>query len=355
MSQDKMRQIKREPTRFDVFEAFSSDTATGGGSIIRLGAIDDFFANARDSVDALLKNEAFLYGKRTEKMFESVVVSLGKARLIKTEDTGGWYNAEGLAVPDFRVILEDGNQFLVEVKNHHKDWLRTPFSITSKYFENLQRYGEWMGCPIRLAVYWSTTNHWTVVPLETLKQQSNVYELSFHVAMKSNLMASFGDVIIGTTPPLEIHHVADLSHPRSFDGEEAEMTLGELKYFCAGREITDKIERGIAFILMAFGNWNEESSLEFDEQGLPSHIVYEYKPGGDRNPEEERNQKIKLIGALSGMYSRYFVSATVDETEGDITKIQTKVVPGWWGELIPKDYDFRGATLRLLRLRVQPS
>ena len=50
-------------------------------------------------------------------MFEALVVSLGRYRLLKPEDSGRIFPQRGFRAPDFRVVLEDGSNWLIEVKN----------------------------------------------------------------------------------------------------------------------------------------------------------------------------------------------------------------------------------------------
>jgi hypothetical protein len=340
-----LKRIGRDPVRFDLFGAFVS--AMGSKSIRKTKAVDDFLSRARDSISKSLMDEKFLHGQRVQNMFENVVVALGHIRLIKTEDSGGgWFDADGLAVPDFRVILQDGEQFLVEVKNHHKHPLKKPYTMTRTYFARLERYGKWVGTPVRLAVYWSMMNLWSVVPLEALQERGDKYVLPLIDAAKANTMASFGDLMIGTRPPLTLRLTADTKKPRSVEGGRASFTIAEVKIFCAGGEIVKRHERNIALALLMYGNWNEKQpSLEVDERGLPFCVTYESAP------DEDSGQGFEMIGELSGMYSRRFALSTLEQ--GRVARIAAEVRPGVWGSLIPSDY--KGEALPLWIFRVQPS
>lgn len=339
-----LKQIKRDPLRFDLFEAYLH--ATEGRSLREPGAIEDFIAKGRESVTRSLNNEAFLHGQRVENLFESVVVSLGHVRLIKSEDAGsGWHSEDALVVPDFRVVMEDGEQFLVEVKNFHASAILKPYSLNATYVESLRRYGDLVGNAVRLAVYWSHINVWTVVPIDVMERTGDKYLLSLLVAMRSNTMSSFGDMMVGTTPPLELHLIANPNEPRSFDGQQALMTTGHIKLFCAGREVTNKKEFGIAVSLMMFGDWDEqEPRLECDDDGLPLRIVYECLPSGDSK------QGFEIVGHLSGMYSRRFALLTMDE--GRVERLATEINPGVWGSLIPEGY--KGDALPLWCMKILP-
>ena len=55
-------------------------------------------------------------------MFEAMLISLGDFTVLKAEDQGKLYPGTGFRVPDFRVVLTDGTQWLIEVKNvYEKD------------------------------------------------------------------------------------------------------------------------------------------------------------------------------------------------------------------------------------------
>jgi hypothetical protein len=69
-------------------------------------------------LDESLANTAWLHGWRVQTLFKAVVVELGGARLIKEEDEGECYSEEAtVKLPDYRLVLEDGEMILVEVKN----------------------------------------------------------------------------------------------------------------------------------------------------------------------------------------------------------------------------------------------
>src|SRR5215831_1716986 len=110
-------------------------------------------------------------------MFEGVVIALGQVQMIKEEDAGGWYDGDKLTVPDYRIILRDGTQFLVEVKNHNAG----PFEISFKkeYVNGLRRYGGLTGSPVKLAVYWVRWRTWTLVSLDVLEERETGFVLPF--------------------------------------------------------------------------------------------------------------------------------------------------------------------------------
>ena len=114
-----MKRLPRDPIRFDLINAFAE---FGRLEKISLSdpsiATEGFVERIRESVHGSLSNEALLHGLRTESMFEALVVSLGAVEFIKQEDSGEIYASdERLKTPGFRLVLSDGSQMLVEVKN----------------------------------------------------------------------------------------------------------------------------------------------------------------------------------------------------------------------------------------------
>ncbi|MBY3026666.1 hypothetical protein [Rhizobium leguminosarum] len=75
-----------------------------------------FLDSIRTSVEDALQNEALQHGQRTQNMFEALIVSLGAYKLLKTEDTGIVHPEGQFTSPDFRLILTDGTQWLIDVK-----------------------------------------------------------------------------------------------------------------------------------------------------------------------------------------------------------------------------------------------
>src|SRR5207237_10049330 len=84
-------------------------------------AVYGLVERTRESGRRSLSKEALLHALRTQSMFEALLVSLGAVELLKQEDAGEIYAFdETLEVPDFRLVLRDGSQLLVEVKNFYQ-------------------------------------------------------------------------------------------------------------------------------------------------------------------------------------------------------------------------------------------
>lgn len=134
-------------------------------------------------------NPILMHGKRVEAMFAVVAAALGKCALIREEDVGDLYAVTPVQPPDYRIVLLDGAELLIEVKNCHET--RKPLRLKSDYVERLFNYGKLLGRPLKLAIYWSRWNAWTLVPLKALTVKASKAVITFPDSMKVNEMATF--------------------------------------------------------------------------------------------------------------------------------------------------------------------
>ncbi len=207
-----------------------------------------------------------LHGQRVEAMFGYVAGALGNCVLVKLEDAGDAFNeGDSIIVPDYRVILQTGEEFLVEVKNCHEEYPSAPIDkFKAPYAAKLSRYGELCRKPIFAAIYWSRWNIWTLLPLDRLYGQP----ITLIEAMKANQMAMLGDMQIGTRYPLVMRFVADTSRPRKVsDDGFVDFTIGLVEVFCAGVPVTDKAEKNLALYFMLFSKWEEVEPTAKIEDG----------------------------------------------------------------------------------------
>src|SRR5690606_33047217 len=101
----------------------------------------------RASLETALASPTLLHGRRTEAMFATIVSNLASVQLLKHEDSGDVYYAgdEQVQVPDYRAVLSDGSQILIEVKNFHEGDFNKPFRMNPTYVESLRRYAKLVG------------------------------------------------------------------------------------------------------------------------------------------------------------------------------------------------------------------
>src|SRR5258706_16411999 len=86
--EDAMRQIRKGALKFDAFKAHATFSLNQKLPIGNPELIGEFIASTKRELDAILANESFLHGQRTESMFGALVVSLGTVNFIKQEDEG---------------------------------------------------------------------------------------------------------------------------------------------------------------------------------------------------------------------------------------------------------------------------
>jgi len=301
----------------------------------------------RTSIQGSLSNDALLYGRRTESMFEAMIASIGEVEILKQEDSGEIYvSNDALKVPDFRLVLADGSQVLVEVKNHHQgtDAMK-PFELDKDYLDGLVGYANVMKCDLFLAVYWSRWNLWTLVPPQAFHENRNKRELDLLNAMKANHMASLGDYSIGTRFPLSIVMYADKAESRFLgpDGS-GDFRISNVEVYCAGTLVAKPEERRIATYLMFYGKWHYESDAKIVKNEIES-VEHRWVP------QEDNNQGFEIVGSLGEMFSTYYRFFT--QEEGRVERLQVNFTPGSLGQLIPKDY--KRDVLPLWRFRLKPS
>jgi hypothetical protein len=280
-------------------------------------------------------------------MFESLVASLGAVDVLKQEDAGEVYvSDETLKVPDFRLVLADGSQMLVEVKNFfQKADAMQPFELDGDYLAGLVRYARVMNGNLHVAIYWARWNIWTLVRPEIFKITDRKCALDILEAMRANHMASLGDYSIGTRFPLSMVMRADKTKPRSLEVDgTGNFTISSVDVCCAGQSITDPLERRIATWLMFYGRWTYEVQSK-TAGGLIEAVEHRWVP------EEDTKQGFEIVDSISGMFSTFYKFATSDEDQ--IGKLRLDVTPGSWGSLIPEGY--KGAVLPLWRFKLQPS
>jgi len=343
-----MKRIPRDPIRFDALDLFAFHGLEEQISLRSAEAADGFIFRMRTSIKGSLENEALLYGLRAERMFEALVVSLGRVSLIKQEDAGEIFASDdSLKVPDFRVIIPDGSQLLVEVKNYYQPGeALKPFHIGEDYLRSLLQYSELMRCNLKLAIYWARWNIWTLVSPATFPKEGGRTVLAFEDAMFANEMATLGDMGVGTRFPLRLRMVADRTKPRSIDPENlARFTIGSVELYCGGQQILEPLERRIATYLMFYGKWYYEGPFAEIVQGELEAIEHRWNPG------EDHGQGFEIAGSLSSMFSSMYIQATMDEEL--VGQVRMSFTPDLLGRLIPEGY--KGKALPLWMFIQKPS
>jgi len=286
-----------------------------------------------------LANPSRLHGWHVQGLFEAVVVTLGSVRLLKVEDCGRFYSDGDAAVmlPDFRIVTNIGEQILVEVKSVAPAAEITDQSLRSTDVEKQMRYAEMTGARLLFAHYWAGLNLWTLVDANVLQSCGKKRVLSFKDAAMANEFVSLGDMSIGVEPPLVFSLLPNPSKPRlresfSNTSDRIKFTIGGVELSNAGRVLTDKTERKIAWFLMRYGPWGVSEEPQVNDRGEVERFDYVFAPPG----EDRTEQGLAVAGSLSSMYSVFYNFLTLSD-EG-VKKLRHEPDPGSLANFIPTDY-----------------
>ncbi len=333
---------------FDLFAEFAKFGAQQKISLRDPDAAPAFVVHVTDAIDRALADPVLIHGQRAEAMFEAMLVSLGDYALLKPEDVGRVYPKDDFCAPDFRVVLKDGRQWLIEVKNVYIDEpdRQERQLMTRAYREKLEAYAAATGGELKLAVFWAKWAMWTLVTPAKLVDANGDLTLDMLNSMKVNELGELGDRTIGTRPPLRFRLLADPDKPSALtpDGT-ANFTIGGVQMFCGEEEILDPTEREIAWIFMQHGQWEaNDPEAELDGDRVKA-IEYRWEP------VERQNQGFEMIGTLSRMFAQYYAEMTVNERQ--VIQVHAPLRPKWFAPLVSPGYESKA--LPLWRFILQPN
>lgn len=343
-----MKRVKRNPEKFEVIDLFTAMGREHGYKLSVEEDANDFIERIGKSLKSSQENPNLLHGKRVESLFAHVAGALGNCRLIKQEDSGEVFSTENnIQVPDYKIVLNDGKQYFIEVKNCHFPNIKSPYPLNKSYLEKLENYAVLHGTPLLFAIYFSRHNKWFLLSKSSFMEQKNRYVIDFINAMAKNEMSLLGDRTIATEPNLAIEFNADLSRGGTInDKGKWCVIIGVVKIYCANTELTDELEKSIAFYLMRFGSWNENEPEVLEEGDKFLGVKYTLSP--DFPPEDQR---FSMIGELSSMISYSYSEQTVYERS--VIALDTNLDPSVFTVKIPKDY--KGKNLPLWQFILQPN
>ncbi|MGB3845440.1 MAG: hypothetical protein WA940_06190 [Sphingopyxis sp.] len=287
-----------------------------------------FGLHVADAVERAGRDPVLLQGYRAEAMFEAMVASFGHVQLIKQEDTGPGHASDKLKAPDFRIVLKDGTNWLVEVKNiYEKNPFRQRRTVLNRpYRRALQAYADATGGRLKLAVFWARWSIWTLVDPEELAPGDRPLTLDISNAVKANELAALGDQTLGIQAPLRLKLTMDpvRTSPIGADGF-VQAVIAKAQLFSAERELFHPGDQRIAFTVMQYSDWispDADAVVEGDRL-----IALEFQAA----PEEPAYQGFELAGSLSRMFARYYADRTL--ADGKVVRILAPAQPEWFGSL----------------------
>lgn len=316
-------------------------------------AIPKFATFVGDTLGNALSNPALLHGHRVEAMFEALIVSLGQYSLLKAEDNGRIYPSDHYTTPDFRVVLRDGSQWLIEVKNAR---INDPFKqerrfMNRTYREKLENYAAATGGDLKLAIYWSTWGLWTLVSPHHFVDGAGNVSIDMHAALTKNELATLGDRIIGTKPPLKFRLEAahDRRAPINPDGSVM-FAPGRIALYSGEDELTDTFEKQIAWAFMLYGDWIVTEPIAIMEGDTLAAFEFHWFPDEDTNAGLPVNGQ-PMVGIFSRMFSRYYSQNTMDNE--NVVQSHASPQTDWFAPLLAGNHKI--GALPLWLLRIQPN
>jgi hypothetical protein len=308
-----LKKQKRNPEKFEFFNQFSAKHKLDDPL-----ALHDFLETIRRSLESTKNNDTLIYGKRTELLFAYIVRALGSVLLLKQEDTGDIYSVNEVIAPDFRLILKDASQLLVEVKNFHQKKSNEKFSIKKEYYNKLEKYAQLNNVGLKLAIYFSSWNQWVMLSIDAFEEQGDSFTIDLPTALIMSEMSIIGDMMLGTTPDLEIHFLTNEEEANEIDHDgQANFIFRDLKIYCGGKEIVDECEKGMAFQLIQFGTWIEKESVPVlkDKKLIAIKLTF--------SPEDHTAENFSIIGSLSSIISKMNREYTVKD--GKVTSVDIDI------------------------------
>lgn len=326
------------------------DEGAAQGHLADPARVDAVAAHFRDGVVASLQNSARLFGWHTQVMFGQVVRGLGKAVLVSEQDQGTtWARPTDVVRPgDYRVVLPDGRNLSIEVKNHASKGLDKPFRLRRADLQGLVRHAELTRSEPRVAIYWTGPGLWLLVDPARFTTRDSKAEITMTTAMGENEMAVLGDEMIGTVPPLElVIDVVETGLTKQADDNgrrEATIQIRRITIEAGDQALRTRAARRLAFYLIWNGKWRETEHDDF-EAGRLQRIRFRYEP-----EDWPREQGFAFLGWRSELIARSFWLRTSDE--GLITKLRAEIDPTGEGLVLPADVG--SSELRLWRMRLHP-
>ena len=341
-----MRRISRNPRKFDLFDLYAAIGREAKIPIMDVASVERIKSVIEADLKVHHSNESLFFGKRTEEMFGYIAAALGKCQVVKKEDSGGFVRDSEMQIPDYRLFLEDGRQYLVEVKNRHNDKV----VFTEKYVGKLRKYADLNKLELLFAIYYSADNRWNLISPDKMNLVAGQYYLSTETSLSENQMGPIlGDILIKAPEPLVLRITIDRNEPSSIivrDGKKhVTGTVLEGKFFSEGVMIEDTIEEKIANFLYDNAPWVSE--------GLIAHLT---QTGAVDYVEDvcwlrpSEGAAFSFLGILSSMLSSAYITTT--SSNGRAIAIAPEADPGEFAIKIPPG--FQGKVLKIAMYILQP-
>lgn len=327
----------------DLFARLDVGTTKSLADASRIG---DVLHVVREGLERSLSTESRVRGWHAERMFGEVLKALGKCSMIKEEDQGTAWGPDVIA-PDYRAVVADGRNLLIEVKNHYQPRTDKPFSLRSDYVSRLRRYASLANGTLKFAIYWAYPSIWTLIDPDVFTERGNKVVVDLPTAFAENEMGIVGDMMLATVPPLSITMQIneDVSQfRRDPDGSmRGTVRIKGASIEAKGRTLTQDDARLASYILM-FSDWQEKMRSVVEADTLRA-IVLDFEP-----EEWDRAQGFASLGFLSQFFSRQFWLITTND--GEVNRLHADLDPGAAGFVLAREY--KSADFPLWRFVIAP-
>ncbi|ENW81273.1 hypothetical protein F909_02564 [Acinetobacter sp. ANC 3929] len=329
-----MKRQNRKFEKFDAFELFSAYTSKYSINIQDKDSLKIFLKEIRKSIEGSQKTPITIHGKRIEMLFAYVAGALGSVKLVKQEDAGNLFTANSeIEMPDYRIILNDNEQILVEVKSFNNQDLHKKFELQKKYFNKLKNYADVMNVKLYISVYFRLFNHWVLLPIEAFNDEDTKYTIDFTQAMARSEMYKIGDCMLATTPDIEIRILTDEENAHQLPSDNSNKVLflpKKTEIFCNGKMLNTELESQLAFYFMRYSSWRES---------VHDLIIKNNKVYGVRfvyTSEKHDGQLFANLGWRSSMISEFFKTLTIKDDK--VIATESFLNPSEFSVQIPDDY-----------------
>ncbi len=282
--------------------------------------VDMLADSIRTSLNEVHKNPCRLHGIRAEKMFGYLAAMMGRCGFIKHEDSGFSYAIKEALIPDYRIILNDGNEFFVEVKNCHGKF--GTVVLTETYVSKMLNYPNLTMDSLKVAIYWSSWRAWTLVPINKFDKKDNKYIIKMTDALVKNEMGILGDIYFMAVAPLRLEFIMDLSKSTEIDESgRGRFTIQDVQIY-SGRGLVrkDTMEFMVIFNLILGGlggTWDENDSVILNNNKIEK-VIFEYTSSD--------GTKQAIIGNLSRVITGKYNAITTQD--GKIKNLQVRYKEG---------------------------
>lgn len=345
---ERLSQLPRHDAELGGLDLFSRlDEAGSPGGLADEARVDAVVARFRNGVLTSLANPARVHGWHTQLMFAEVVRGLGKAVFLAEGDQGAtWARpSENLRPGDYRVVLADGRNLSIEVKNHSRQ--TAPFRMRTDDLNGFIQHANLTGSEARVGIYWTRPGLWLLVDPKHFTACGAKQEISMPTAMAESEMADLGDEMIGAVPPFEFaFEFKEVPPFTEFDAQGKRVATAQLTgttISAGGKVLRSKADQRLAFYLFWNGSWPETEHSDFDA-GRLKRVRFRYEP-----EEWPREQGFAFVGFRSELIARSFWLRTSEE--GEVVRLRAELDPTAEGLELPDDLRSSALGLRVMRLR----